>query len=75
MINILVLHPIPHLKAYPVGKTSSVVGVLRTAQSPYPWIITDFVKPPKEKLVIYELLVRDFSTQRTFQFLKTHFHI
>lgn len=59
----------PNLKPYPAGKTSQAVSVLQTAQSEYQWQVTDFQRPPKEKLVIYELLVRDFSTQKTYQFL------
>jgi glycosidase len=59
----------PNLKPYPAGKTSQAVSVLQTAQSEYQWQVTDFQKPPKEKLVIYELHVRDFSTQRNYQFL------
>lgn len=59
----------PNLKPYPAGKTESLVSVLQTAQSEYQWQVTNFQKPPKEKLIIYELLVRDFSTQRNYQFL------
>ena len=59
----------PNLKPYPVGKTSGIVSVLQTAQSQYQWQVTNFQKPPKENLIIYELLVRDFSTQKSFQFL------
>ena len=59
----------PNLKPYPAGKTSQAVTVLQTAQSEYQWQVTDFQKPPKEKLIIYELHVRDFSTQRNYQFL------
>jgi glycosidase len=59
----------PNLKPYPAGKTESIVSVLQTAQSEYLWQVTNFQKPAKEKLVIYELLVRDFSAQRNYQFL------
>lgn len=59
----------PNLKAYPNGKTESIVSVLQTAQSQYQWQTLDFQKPPKEKLVIYELLVRDFSQNQNYQFL------
>jgi glycosidase len=59
----------PNLKAYPTGKTESIVSVLQTAQTQYQWQVTNFQKPPKENLIIYELLVRDFSTQKSFQFL------
>lgn len=59
----------PNLKSYPTGKTSSIVSVFQTAQNPYQWQVNNFQKPVKEKLVIYELLVRDFSSQKNFQFL------
>lgn len=59
----------PNLKPYPTGKTVGIVGVLQTGQSEYQWQATNYQRPAKEKLVIYELLVRDFSTQRNYQFL------
>ena len=59
----------PNLKPYPSGKTESLVSVLQTAKPEYQWHVTDFQKPSKENLVIYELLVRDFSSQKTYQFL------
>ncbi len=45
------------------------VAVLETSQTPYVWKTTNFQKPAKEKLVIYELLIRDFmgSNARTYQ--------
>lgn len=60
----------PGLKAYPAGKTSGLVSILQTAQSTYPWVVTNFEKPPKENLVIYELLLRDFFNPPTFQKLQ-----
>ncbi|AHW59615.1 Por secretion system C-terminal sorting domain-containing protein [Draconibacterium orientale] len=57
----------PNLKAYPEGKTEGIVSVLQTAQTPYNWQVTDFESPDKNKLVIYELLVRDFMTEHTYQ--------
>ncbi len=59
----------PNLKPYPTGKTVGIVGVLQTGQSEYQWQATNYQRPAKEKLVIYELLVRDFSTQSNYQFL------
>ena len=50
----------PNLKPYPGQKTSNLVSVLQTGQTPYSWAKSLFTRPPKEKLVIYELLVRDF---------------
>ena len=59
----------PGLKPYPYGKTESIVSIIQTEQPEYQWQAVNYQKPPKEKLVIYELLVRDFSTQRNYQFL------
>ena len=59
----------PNLKPYPTGKTVGPVGIIQTAQSEYQWQATNYQRPAKEKLVIYELLVRDFSTQQNYQFL------
>jgi 1,4-alpha-glucan branching enzyme len=58
----------PNLPAYPVGQEREVT-VLQTGQAPYAWsaATTNFVKPEKEKLVVYELLVRDFDVNRTYQ--------
>jgi len=50
----------PNLKSYPTGKTSEIVSTLQTAVPAYSWQATNFTKPDKDKLVIYELLVRDF---------------
>lgn len=57
----------PGLKQYPTGKTSGIVGVVQTAQSAYQWQNTGFTRPAKTDLVIYELLIRDFTTARTYQ--------
>jgi 1,4-alpha-glucan branching enzyme len=59
----------PNLKPYPTGKTENVVGVLQPGRTPYVWQVTNFTPPPKEKLVIYELLVRDFIAARNYQTL------
>jgi pullulanase/glycogen debranching enzyme len=50
----------PNLKSYPTGKTSEIVSTLQTGVPAYNWQVTNFTKPDKDKLVIYELLVRDF---------------
>ena len=64
----------PDLKPYPAKALSGEwyfnrVSVLQTGQTPYAWTVADFQRPPKEKLVIYELLIRDFfdSDERTYQ--------
>lgn len=55
----------PNLKTYPDGAMHSQwyhnrTAVLQTNQEPYQWVNTSFKKPAKEKIIVYELLVRDF---------------
>jgi glycosidase len=50
----------PNLKTYPAGSTTGIVSILQTASPQYNWQVTNFTKPDKRKLVIYELLMRDF---------------
>lgn len=50
----------PNLIDYPEGKTSGLVSVFQTAQTPYQWEVEQFDRPGKQDLVIYELLTRDF---------------
>jgi hypothetical protein len=58
----------PNLPVYPVGQDREVT-VLQTGQTAYSWstATTNFVKPDKDKLVVYEALVRDFDSNRSFQ--------
>lgn len=49
----------PNLKPYPAGQ-SGIVSVLQTAQPVYNWTATNYTRPDKKGLVIYELLIRDF---------------
>lgn len=57
----------PNPKAYPNGKTTGTVSVFQTNQTPYTWKVTNFQRPAKEKLNIYELLVRDFVGTRSYK--------
>jgi 1,4-alpha-glucan branching enzyme len=57
----------PGLLPYPAGKTEFQASFLQTGQVPYAWRNTSFTKPKPEELVVYELLVRDFDTKRTYQ--------
>ncbi len=59
----------PNLKAYPTGLTTGLVSVLQTNAPQYNWQVTNFTKPDKKNLVIYELLVRDFTAQHSYQAL------
>jgi hypothetical protein len=58
----------PNMPVYPTGQNFEVT-VLKTGQTPYNWQITNFTKPEKEKLVIYEVLVRDFDAGKSYQSL------
>lgn len=60
----------PGLKAYPTGKTTGNVSVLQANQPAYTWKNTSFTRPDKKNLVIYELLVRDFTAAHNYQTLK-----
>lgn len=58
----------PNLPPYPAGQEREVT-VLQTGQTPYNWTVTNFTKPAKDDLVIYEVLVRDFDADRSYQSL------
>lgn len=57
----------PELLQYPENKTDGIVSVLQPGQTEFNWEVNNFNIPGKEKLVIYELLVRDFTTDHTFK--------
>jgi glycosidase len=57
----------PNLIAYPTGKASDRASVLQTAQTPYTWTTTTYSIPQVSKLSIYELLIRDFTTEKTYK--------
>ncbi|MCB0527175.1 MAG: T9SS type A sorting domain-containing protein [Saprospiraceae bacterium] len=50
----------PNLPAYPTGKTSGTVSVFQTDQQPFNWQASNYQRPKKTDLVVYELLMRDF---------------
>jgi len=55
----------PDLKPYPAGKNTNdgMVSVFQTNEAPYNWKITNFQAPRPDQLVIYELLIRDFTSE------------
>jgi 1,4-alpha-glucan branching enzyme len=75
----LVLHPqfdtfisediYPDMPQYPDGLTSNIVSVIEPGSEEYEWQITDFEKPAVDELVIYELLVRDFLEESSYEVL------
>jgi len=50
----------PGLRPYPTGLTTGIVSLLQTASPQYNWQITNFTRPDKRNLIVYELLLRDF---------------
>ncbi|MCH4552662.1 alpha-amylase family glycosyl hydrolase [Aestuariibaculum lutulentum] len=56
----------PNLPEYPQGQEREVT-VLQTGQTDYNWQVSNFSKPKKEDLIIYEVLVRDFDANKSFQ--------
>ena len=60
----------PGLKPFPAKATGSLVGIIQTAHPAYTWQVTNFQRPDKKGLVIYELLVRDFISPSSWQALK-----
>lgn len=59
----------PNLKPYPTGLTTGAVSVFQTAEPQYNWQVNNFTKPDKRNLMIYELLIRDFTAQHSYQSL------
>ncbi len=59
----------PNLIPYPKDTASGIVSVLQTAQVPYAWHTTNFTPPKQSDLIIYELLVRDFTANHDYKTL------
>ncbi len=51
----------PDLMAYPDGKTTGIVGVIKPGEEPYGWEVKDFKAPEVTDLVIYELHIQNFT--------------
>ena len=60
----------PSLKSYPTGKTTGNTSVLQTAKPAYNWQVTNFSRPDKRSMVVYEMLVRDFIANHDWKTLK-----
>ena len=57
------------LPKYPVGLTTGIVTAFDTIYQPFDFTAADYQKPEKTKLVIYELLLRDFLAAHDFKTL------
>ncbi len=64
----------PDLPVFPEGQASGIVTVFQTEQQEYQWKNTSFESPESQNLVIYELLIRDFTAKHTFQSLTDTLH-
>ncbi|REE80035.1 putative secreted protein (Por secretion system target) [Lutibacter oceani] len=62
----------PNLKAYPDGLTTGYVSTFKINEENYSWNITDFAKPNQDNLIIYEMLVRDFTESDSYTEAITH---
>ena len=60
----------PNLPEYPSDFTSHAVTFFKTGEEDYMWENTNFSKPAKTDLVIYELLIRDFDELHSFNAVK-----
>ena len=60
----------PSLKTFPTQASGTLAGIIQTGKTAYNWQVTNFSKPDKRNLVIYELLVRDFVAAGNWQTLK-----
>ncbi len=55
----------PDLKPYPTGKADGLVATFRIEKPEYEWEIPEFEMPSQENMIIYEMLIRDFTTEKT----------
>lgn len=60
----------PSLKPYPTGQTTGIVSVFQTNKPAYNWLVPNFNRPNKKNLLIYEMLIRDFTDARTYSSIK-----
>ncbi|RXM38660.1 alpha-amylase [Chryseobacterium sp. CH21] len=58
----------PNLPAFPAGQGFEV-STFKTGQTAYNWQVTNFQRPAKEDLLVYELLLRDFTQEKNWQSL------
>jgi Alpha amylase, catalytic domain/Carbohydrate-binding module 48 (Isoamylase N-terminal domain)/Secretion system C-terminal sorting domain len=56
----------PNLPSYPADKTTGIVTWIQPGAAPFNWQTTEYERPKKTDLVIYELLMRDFLARHDF---------
>lgn len=60
----------PNLKAYPTGKTTGIVSIFQTNKPAFNWQVPNFNRPNKKNLIIYEMLIRDFTAAQSYTSIK-----
>ncbi|ROH96953.1 T9SS C-terminal target domain-containing protein [Chryseobacterium cucumeris] len=58
----------PNLPAFPAGQGFEV-STFKTGQTAYNWQVANFQRPAKQDLIVYELLLRDFTQEKNWQSL------
>lgn len=57
----------PGLKAFPSQASGTLAAIIQTRQPAYNWQVTNFQRPDKKGLVIYELWLSDFTSAGNWQ--------
>lgn len=61
----------PNLMDYPQG-ASGIVSTFQINETPYTWQVNSFTKPDQDNLIVYEMLIRDFTEDDSFLAAMTH---
>jgi glycosidase len=59
----------PNLKTFPAAASGTLASIIQTGQPAYNWQVTNFQRPDKKNLLIYELWLADFTTAGNWQTL------
>ena len=62
----------PNLKEYPTNLTTGYVSTFLINEENYTWNVSDFTKPNQDNLIVYELLIRDFTESDSYNEALTH---
>jgi Alpha amylase, catalytic domain/Secretion system C-terminal sorting domain/Carbohydrate-binding module 48 (Isoamylase N-terminal domain) len=59
----------PNLKSFPAGASGTLASIIQTAQPAYNWQVSNFKRPAKASLMIYELWLADYTNAGNWQAL------
>ncbi len=57
----------PDLPSYPEDDAEHIVSAFKIQQDQYEWLVEDFEAPAPKDLIVYELLIRDFTEEQNIQ--------